>query len=133
MLKFLSRYTDFALLVMRIGIGAMFIVHGFPKMIGGPEKWQKLGEATHYIGIHAAPTTLGFLAAFSELFGGFAMLIGVAYRPACLLLTITMTVAASMHLGKGEGLLGASHALENALFFFAAMCVGPGRYSADRS
>ena len=43
-----------------------------------------------------------------------------------------MGVAASMHLGKGEGLLAASHAIELGILFFSLLFIGPGRYSVDR-
>jgi putative oxidoreductase len=132
MLGFLSRYIDTGLLVSRVGIGGMFLFHGFPKLLGGPEKWAKLGEALRYAGVSEWHTVFGFIAAFAEFFGGLAVLIGFAYRPACLLLTIVMAVAANMHLGRGEGLLGAAHALENAFLFFAAAFVGPGAYSVDK-
>jgi putative oxidoreductase len=33
----LDRYRDAGLLVLRIGIGVMFMLHGFPKVMGGPE------------------------------------------------------------------------------------------------
>jgi len=78
----------------------------------------------------AAIRGFGFVAAFSEFFGGVAMIVGFAFRPAMMLLTITMTVAACMHLGKGEGVLGASHALENALFFFALLFNRSGALTA---
>ncbi len=31
---------DFGILVFRLGIGLMFIFHGYPKLVGGPEKWE---------------------------------------------------------------------------------------------
>ena len=39
-LRFLDKYRDIGLLFLRIGIGVMFIMHGLPKLIGGPEKWE---------------------------------------------------------------------------------------------
>ena len=36
-LRFLDKYRDIGLLFLRIGIGVMFIMHGLPKLIGGPE------------------------------------------------------------------------------------------------
>ncbi len=41
-LRSLTRYRDAGLLILRIGIGIMFLYHGAPKLIGGPEKWEKL-------------------------------------------------------------------------------------------
>lgn len=128
----LGKYQNFALLLMRVGLGAMFILHGFPKIIGGPEKWQKLGTAVDYMGVHSWYGVFGFLAAFSEFFGGIALVLGVAFRPAMLLMAGTMAVATSMHLGKGDGVLGAAHAIEMCVTFAALFFIGPGAHSIDK-
>ena len=44
-LTFLNKHRHIGLLVLRIGIGLMFMVHGAPKLFDGPEKWEKLGMA----------------------------------------------------------------------------------------
>ncbi|MBI5025786.1 MAG: DoxX family protein [Nitrospirae bacterium] len=131
-LKALTKYTDIGLLILRVGIGIMFLYHGAPKLFGGPEKWEKLGMAMKYVGIDFAPVFWGFMAAFSEFFGGICIILGLFFRPACILLTITMAVAAAMHLGKGEGLKVASHAIEDGIVFLSLIFIGPGKYSIDK-
>lgn len=131
--KVLGKYRDFGLLLLRLGIGAMFVMHGLPKLLGGPEKWTQLGGAMQYLGIGFMPLVWGLAAALSEFVGGILLAIGVLFRPACLFLTATMAVAATMHLGKGEGLMGAAHAIELGILFFALLFIGPGRYSVERS
>jgi len=126
---FFDRYRDFGLLVLRVGMGVMFIFHGWPMLIGGPEVWQKTGAAMAYTGIKAVPVLWGFMAAFSEFFGGIAVILGLFFRPACMLLAVTMAVAASMHIGKGEGLKAASHAIEAGIVFLSLIFIGPGTYS----
>lgn len=42
-----------------------------------------------------------------------------------------MAVAAAMHLGKGDGLGVASHAIEDGIAFLALVLAGGGRYSLD--
>jgi putative oxidoreductase len=128
----LSKYQNFALLVLRVGVGGMFILHGFPKIIGGPDKWRKIGSAMDYVGIHSLHGFFGFMAAFSEFFGGIALVLGLLFRPAALLMACTMAVASAMHLGKGDGILGASHAIELGLVFFALLFIGPGAHSIDK-
>jgi len=113
-------------------MGIMFLYHGFPKLLGGPEKWEKLGMAVRYVGIDFMPVFWGFMAAFSEFFGGICLILGLLFRPACILLTLTMGVAAAMHLGKGEGLNIASHAIEDGIVFLGLIFMGPGRWSVDR-
>jgi len=131
-LSFLSRYRDSGLLILRVGLGVMYIFHGLPKLSGGPALWEKLGMATRYVGIEVFPVFFGFMASFAEVFGGIFLILGFLFRPALLLLLSTMVVAASMHLGKGEGLKVASHAIENGIVFLALLFVGPGRFSIDR-
>ena len=53
----LDKQRDKGLLILRIGIGVMFMCHGFPKLAGGPEVWTKLGGALGALGIHFEPTT----------------------------------------------------------------------------
>ncbi|MBE7178470.1 MAG: DoxX family protein [Mucilaginibacter polytrichastri] len=127
----LGKYKDAGLLVLRVGIGALFMYHGYPKLFAGPGGWQKLGGAMGAVGIHFLPAVWGFLAAVSEAIGGLLILIGFAFRPASLFLLITMIVAGSMHLQKGDGLQGAAHALEMAFVFAGLLFIGPGKYSAD--
>ena len=130
--KFLGKYKDLGLFLLRVGIGVMFLFHGTPKLLGGPDKWSSIGTAMQYLGIHAVPVVWGFAAAASEFFGGVFLILGLFFRPACFFLAVTMAVAASMHLGRGEGLMTASHAIENGIFFLGLLFIGPGRYSIDK-
>jgi len=130
-LKLLNKYKDIGLLILRVGIGSMFLFHGAPKMFGGPEKWEMLGKAMSSVGIQFVPVFWGFMASVSEFFGGICIILGFFFRPACILLTITMAVAASMHLNRGNGLGGASHAIESGIVFLSLVFVGPGKYSLD--
>lgn len=128
----LNKYKDFGLLVIRVGLGAMFIYHGYPKLMGGKEMWTGLGSSTKYVGITFLPMMWGLLAALTEVVGGLLIILGLAFRPACLLLLINMIVAAATHFGKGDGLDGAAHAIEDAVVFAGLFFIGPGRCSVDK-
>ncbi len=131
----LGNYKNFGLLIIRIGLGIMFIYHGFPKLEGGVKTWTMLGSATNNVGIHFWPVVWGLLSASVETFGGFVLIIGLIFRPVCLLLVIDLTVAALFHLHQHgpEGVLGAaSHAIEDAIMFAGLLFIGPGKYSADK-
>ncbi|MBI5889005.1 MAG: DoxX family protein [Deltaproteobacteria bacterium] len=130
-LNSLGRYRNIGLLILRLGIGAMFVYHGAPKMLGGPAKWEGLGRAAGIFGIDFAPVFWGFMAAVSEFAGGFALILGLFSREFSALLVITMIVAAGFHLNRGEGLFGASHAVELGIVFFSFIFIGPGKYSLD--
>jgi putative oxidoreductase len=126
----LGKYKDLRLLVTRVGIGAMFVYHGYTKVLGGPAVWHQVGSAVQYAHINIFYNFWGFMAACTETCGGFLLVIGLVTRPGCLLLFITMLVASLMHLATGS-LADASHAIEDALLFFGLLFVGPGKYSVD--
>ena len=129
-LTFLDKHRHIGLLILRIGIGCMFLSHGLPKLFGGPEKWAGLGEAMATFGITFLPAFWGFMAAISESLGGLCFIFGIFFRPACALLTITMLVAAASDL-KEEGFMDASHAIEAGIVFLSFILIGPGKYSLD--
>ena len=128
----LGNYKNFGLLVIRLGLGLMFIYHGYPKLGGGVKMWRELGASTQYIGIHFWPVFWGLLSAVVETFGGFLLIIGLAFRPVCLLLLINLVVAAAMIFGKGDGLDGAAHAIEDAIVFAGLIFLGAGKFSMDK-
>ncbi len=130
-LTFLDKHRDTGLLILRIGLGCMFLFHGLPKLFGGPEKWEKVGMAMGSLGITFLPAFWGFMAAISEALGGLCLILGFLLRPACILLTITMLVATLSHLSRGDGLGGASHAIEVGIVFLSLILIGPGKHSLD--
>ncbi len=137
MWAFLSRNRDAGILILRIGLGGFFIwAHGWGKLAGGIERWEQLGGAMKYFGITFWPAYWGFMATLAESLGALLVLLGFLFRPACMMLTITMIVAAVFSYysapGKIPPLAAASSAIHMAIVFFALMFIGPGRYSVDR-
>jgi len=124
-----TKYKDFGLLILRLGIGGSFVVHGFPKLIAGPKKWAWLGGNMKNVGIDFAPEFWGFMAAFSECVGGLCVAIGFFTPIASLLLFITMMIATLMHLKQGDPFKVYSHALESGIIFFALIFIGSGKYA----
>ncbi|RAK70736.1 DoxX family protein [Hymenobacter edaphi] len=126
------RYADLGLLVLRLGLGVMMVVHGYPKLMGGPEKWAALGAEMRHLGISFAPAAWGLAAAVAETIGGQLLALGLLFRGACAGLLLTMLVAAVSHLAVGEGFGAYSHAVENGIVFLGLLLTGPGRYSVDQ-
>ncbi len=127
----LDKHRDKGLLILRVGIGIMFMCHGFPKLTAGPEVWTKLGGALSAMGINFAPTLMGFMAAISEFGGGLLLVLGMFTRPACFFLLSTMVVALIMHTKSGDPFVEYSHALESAILFLSLLFIGPGKISLD--
>ncbi len=128
-MTFLDRYRDAGLLLLRIGLGASFIAHGMPKLMGGPEKWKALGGAMASLGVTFAHTLWGLSAALSETVGGLLLMLGLFFRPAAILLAFTMAVALQMHVSKGDPFQVYSHALEAGIVFLSLILIGPGKYA----
>ncbi len=124
-----DKFRDLGLLLLRAGIGGMFMAHGWPKLAGGERTWAKLGKSMVHLGIDFAPTFWGFMAAVAEFFGGLAIALGVGFVPALLMLLFTMIVAATMHVRKGDSFATASHAIESAMVFAALLLTGPGAHT----
>jgi putative oxidoreductase len=116
------------LLILRIGVGIAFMVHGFPKLFLGGALGLSKGLAAAGIpgGVAAA-----YLAAFAEFFGGMALIAGLLFRPTTVVLAFTMIVALLFHLRLGDSFIKYSHALESGILFVALTIVGPGRFSVD--
>lgn len=127
----LSRYTDEALLVIRLVFGAMFLFYGAPMLFGGSQKWIQIGQAMGGFGINFWPAFWGFMAAFAEFVGGICLILGLFFRPMCSLMAFTMIVAVNLHLRKGDGLFGSGHAIEDGVVFLGLIFIGPGKYSLD--
>jgi putative oxidoreductase len=123
------KYVDTGLLILRIGIGVVFIMHGWPKLMGGPEKWAVVGKAVGVYGISFAPAFWGFMAAFSEMVGGLAILTGFLIRPFAGLLLITMITASAKQIGAGDGFTAWSHAVSMAIVFLALIFTGAGKFT----
>ena len=130
-LKSLDKYRDFGLLVLRAGIGAAFVCHGFPKLAAGAEIWEKVGGAMSLMGVPGPAKLWGLMAALSEFGGGLLLIAGYCFRPAAAAMLFTMTVAVRMHLHGGDPFGKYSHALEMGIVFLGLFFTGPGRFSMD--
>ncbi|MBS1616464.1 MAG: DoxX family protein [Bacteroidetes bacterium] len=127
----LSRFQNFGFLLLRIGIGAIMIGHGFPKLKGGPELWEQIGHAMSQFGIHDFYTFWGFSAGFAEAVGGLLFLLGFLFRPACLLMLFVMIAASLQSYGMG-GWSALLHPLSLGVLFVSMFIIGPGRFSVDK-
>ncbi len=129
----LGRYQNFGLLIMRIGLGAMMILHGKDKLLGGVAKWEDLGHAMDKLHIHFWPAFWGFMCAITETVGGLFVMLGLWFRLVCLMLFINFIVATVPHYTTITEIGDAAHAIELTCTFFGLMFIGAGAYSVDKS
>ena len=133
LLKFLGKYRDAGLLILRLGLGLMFCLHGLPKLAGGPKLWTALGKNMAHLGVDFFPVFWGFMAAATEGIGGILLILGFCYRPVCLFLTFTMVIASlKLHHDKADFQSAASRPIELAIVFLGLAFIGPGRFSIDK-
>jgi putative oxidoreductase len=58
-----------------------FWYHGYPKLAGGPETWERIGDAVANVGITFAHPAWGLAAALSEGAGGLLFAAGLFFGP----------------------------------------------------
>jgi len=124
---------NWGILVLRLGLGIMFMAHGLQKsfgLFGGPGIKDFSGMLS---GLGFTPAIFwAYIAAYTELLGGLLLIIGLQVRPAAtLLLILIVTAAIKVHIGKGFFL---SNGGFEYTFIIAAICLslillGPGKFS----
>lgn len=129
--SFDSKWLNSGILLLRVGIGAIFIIHGLQHIMGGSTTWSSLGSQMGLFGIHFAPLFWGLLAAATEFAGGTLLILGLFTRVAALFLTFVMVVALTMHVHNGDSFLIYSHALSMLVVFISIGVAGGGKYSLD--
>jgi putative oxidoreductase len=133
MLTWLSQYRDIGLLFLRLGIGTMMILHGWPKLAGGIVQWEKLGKAMGVLGVNFFPVLWGFSAAMVETLGGVLLIIGFCFRPVSILMTMNFIVATIFLYKTSSQFIEWSRPAELLILFFSLIFIGAGKYSVDRS
>ena len=123
--------VNVGLLVLRVGIGIIFVFHGLHKLMVGVETWTQLGATMSVMGLTFAPVFWGFMAAATEVGGGLFIIFGLLHRLVALMLIFTMVVALLVHVAAGAPFAGSSNALKALVVFVAFAISGPGIYSLD--
>ena len=94
MLQLVDSAPGMDALVLRLTAGVVFVGHGAQKLFGffGGYGLQATAGWMESIGLAPGLLTAG-LAGGAEFFGGLLLIVGLAVRPAALILAITMLVA----------------------------------------
>lgn len=130
-----SNRVDLALLLTRIGIGIIFVAHALMYLqVGVNSLALTLGSSLGF----PAPNLFAWLTIFIELFGGLALILGIATPIVAGLLSI-ISIIAILTLKAKLGLiakpsLGVGAELDIALLVgtLSALLQGAGWYSLDR-
>jgi len=128
---------DWGILILRLGIGIMFVAHGLQMafgLFGGPGI-NGFSKMLSDLGFNPA-IFWSYIASYTVLLGGLFLILGILTRAAAtLLLIFILTAAVKVHLSKGFFL--SNGGLEYT-FVIAAACLalilfGSGKYDIFRS
>lgn len=124
--------TNITFLIFRIILGVVFIAHGSQKVLGAFGGYGLEATVGYFAKNLGIPPFLGYLASFTEFFGGIFLLIGFLTRPAALGIFITMCVAFTIHLPAGFFLPnGFEYTFVLAFIALALFLHGPDCISVD--
>lgn len=137
-----SRTLDWALLVLRLALGAIILYHGSQKLFGAFGGLGFAAQLESFEQRRGIPPALGSLAVFAEFFGGLGILVGLLTRLAAFGVACTMVVATFFNATTIASLVASpanprpinDTAYPLALFAIALalVLVGAGRYSLDQ-
>jgi putative oxidoreductase len=117
---------DYPALLLRLWLGAMGILHGFPKVFGGMEKFT---EGVVKMGL-PAPEFFAWAAALSEFAGGILLVLGLGTRVSAFLMAATMAVAGFIRHAE-DPFKTKELALCYLVLSVVIFLLGPGRISLD--
>lgn len=126
-MRYLDRLQPFALLVLRLVLGAIMIAHGYSKVFGG------LSHHEQFVGNLGLPGWLAYFSPAAEFFGGIAVIAGLLTRIAALGILINMSVAiGKVHWKNGfTGNGNYQFPLALAAIAFALIFFGAGPIALD--
>jgi len=100
-LNILLVFSDWSLLLLRIVVGIIFLVHGWPKLKKLTETWGNFSMMGFKPGWF-----WGTIVAVLEVVGGALLLLGIWVQVPALLLAVQMMVVTLWKIKKGEKLSG---------------------------
>ena len=120
-----SANINSALLVARLGVGALMLSHGIPKISRFSDNPVMFVE---FAGMGAEVTLA--LAIFAEVLCSVLIMIGFATRFATIPLIITMLVAV-LHVHGADPFSSKEPGLQYLLVYILLLLTGAGKYSVD--
>lgn len=124
----MTNTNDYAGLILRIGLGTMFVAHGLLKVVV-----FTLPGTVGFFESFGFPGWTAYVVAYAEIGGGILLLSGVAVRAVSLAFIPVLLGATFVHLGNGWVFSNANGGWEYPAFLTLATIVqallGPGKYA----
>jgi putative oxidoreductase len=127
--------SDIALLVLRVGVGVIFVAHGLQKLLGwwGGPGWEGWKGFVANLGIRPARVWAG-ISLTAELGGGLALIAGFLVPLAAAGL-VAQSLVLTWAVHRPRGFWTSAGGVEFPLAFlagaFAVQVLGPGSWSLD--
>ncbi len=124
--NFATTQVDVVLLIIRVGIGAMMLVHGFPKL-----QMLLAGGEIQFPGVMGLSPAISLgLAVFAEFLCSVLLIIGLGTRLASIPLIITMMVAVFL-IHANDPFANQELGLHYLLSYVVLLILGGGKFSVD--
>jgi|SRR5215469_9533833 len=95
-MEMLEKLKPIALLLLRVGLGVVFIFHGYPKLF---TRTHEMMSAFQHMGF---PSFFVYIAGVVEFFGGIILILGLFTRVGAFLLSGEMAIAVlKVHMPQG--------------------------------
>jgi len=131
-LKFLGKYSETGLLLLRASIGLIFILVCAPVLFAGQHRWAQFGTAMRVFNFHSHLEWWGFFGALAASVGGILIVLGLAFRLGILLAFVIALVNAISLARYVPGLYPKLVPIEIAVILVCLAFIGPGKYSVDK-
>jgi len=114
---------DWALLILRVGAGITFLLHGYQKLFvgAGPLAFSRFLQAQHF----PAPLFFAWIFALVEVFGGLALIAGIQtkYASGALAAERVITIL-GLRMARGVGFMAARGIGWELDFLLLCMAIG---------
>jgi putative oxidoreductase len=134
MTRWLNGLQPWGVVLLRLVLGFTLLYHGWGKVM--PEGSHAISMAginrfCHFVSSLGLPGWMGYLTIFTEVVGGFGLIIGLFVRLFAFMTAVNIAIAISLVTGH-KGYSAAEYTI--AIFAMAVMLLltGPGRLAVDR-
>ena len=123
--------ADNALLVCRVLIGCMALFRGITTVLGGPSKWESLGNAVQHIGITVYHDLFGLILAGMDCLAGILLIIGLWITLIASLAAVVVFCQFLVLASDYQPFIYSSRLIESSIAYLCLAAFGPGKYSLD--
>jgi putative oxidoreductase len=126
-----ARLLDTAILLIRCNVGVILFVVGAGKVLGWFGGRGIEVTIQNFVSKMGIAPWLAYLSCYTELIGGFLLIVGLLTRPVAVAVTVNMLVATLVSMPRGFFIGGAAYPFSLMIAAVVILLAGPMAYSAD--